>query len=508
LGTQIHESNFDVKKLTYERLTDWVDTTASAFLGVTLGCARCHDHKFDPFSQRDYFGLQAVFAGSKEVQTPVVNAMEVADQKQFYPQLLAVDEARRAYRAFERSVAGRALTPEEEQRKEQLSKAIGQAVLALPERAGSAPGRPYDGLLEVPTASVLGHERPELVTTVHLLRRGDLSMPGDEISPALPQVLAEQTGRDAALPGPFGSRKELALWITQPDHPLTARVMANRIWAWHFGQGLVSTPSDFGKMGQPPSHPELLDWLATEFVAGGWKIKDMHRLIMKSRTYQQRSDYFTSAHELADPDNRYLWRMNRRRLEGESLWDAIHSVAGTLNLAQGGRPVMPPLAAEELTNKAGWVTSGDPTDHTRRGLYIIVRRNFRFPLFDVFDAPVNAVSCAGRDVSTVAPQALWLMNNSTAFGQSQALAARLVRDAGSNPEAWIDRAWQLVLGRPPTTEETQESLQLLATLETGASTDTGPKGSADLASLPADRADALTKLCLALFNLHEFLYVD
>ena len=322
-------------------------------------------------------------------------------------------------------------------------------MLSLPENGASAPGTPFDGLMEVPTATVLGHEQPELVPTVYVLSRGDLSRPKEAVQPALPAILARNTGREAALAGPFGSRKELALWLTQPDHPLTARVMVNRIWAWHFGRGIVATPNDFGRMGQPPTHPELLDWLATEFVARGWKIKEMHRLIMLSRTYRQRSDFFSEEHGRIDPDNRFLWRMNRRRLEAESLWDAVHAVAGTLNLKMGGRPVMPPLAAEELTDKAFWVTNADPQEHTRRGLYILVRRNFRFPLFDIFDAPVNAVSCAGRDVSTVAPQALWLMNNKTAFGQSQAFAARLVREAGNKPESWIDRGWRLALGRQP-----------------------------------------------------------
>ena len=171
--------------------------------------------------------------------------------------------------------------------------------------------------------------------------------------------------------------------------------MVNRIWAWHFGRGIVSTASDFGHMGQPPTHPELLDWLATEFIARCWSVKAVHRQIMLSRTYRQASDFHSAEHERVDADNRFLWRMNRRRLEAEALWDAVHSVAGTLNPQVGGRPVMPPLAAEEQTDKANWVESADPKQHARRGLYILVRRNFRFPLFDIFDAPVNAVSCAG-----------------------------------------------------------------------------------------------------------------
>lgn len=238
-----------------------------------------------------------------------------------------------------------------------------------------------------------------------------------------PDSEAQGTGSKPVL-HPSGSRKELAQWLTRPDHPLTARVMVNRIWQWHFGRGIVATPNDFGQMGVPPTHPELLDGLATEFVARGWSIKSMHRLIMTSRTYRQASDFYTEKHGNIDPDNTLLWRMNRRRLEGEAIWDAIHSVAGTINLAIGGRPVMPPLLAEELTNKSNWVESQIPSHHTRRGLYIIVRRNFNFPLFDLFDAPVTAVSCSGRDVSTVAPQALWLLNNHLGFNQAKHFSSR------------------------------------------------------------------------------------
>ncbi len=450
---------------------------------------------------------------------------------------------RQAYRQFDQSLAGRKPTPEEESRRQDLLAAIGRAVLSIPENAASTPGTPFDGLLEIPTATVLGHEQAELVPTIHLLGRGDVARPKDAIPPALPLALAEKTERDAALPGPYGSRRELALWLTRPDHPLLARVMVNRLWAWHFGRGIVSTPSDFGRMGQPPTNPDLLDWLAVEFPAHGWSIKAMHRTIMLSRTYRQASDYFTPEHERADPDNRYLWRMNRRRLEGESLWDSIHAVAGTLHQQLGGRPVMPPLAGEEKTDKANWGTTVDPAQQTRRGLYIVVRRNFRFPLFDIFDAPVNAVSCAGRDVSTVAPQALWLMNNRVPQDQSLRLAARIVKDAGTEPAAWVRRGVELALQRAATEDEVREAIVLLQSLETIESTAarlaaesgnpadgaagtsavgvTGQNPSsataassktrnlpAELAALPPARAAALQLFCLSLLNLHEFVFVD
>jgi hypothetical protein len=528
LGPQIHESNMDGKRITYERLTDWADTTGSVFMGLTVGCARCHDHKFDPISQRDYYRLQAIFAASKEVEIPVVHAMAIASNRQHYPRLLAIDEARRALRLFDQRKSGAdakrpTLTPEDELERKRLLDNIANAVLALPEGIPDAPGGPWDGLMEIPTATVLGHEDPALIPEVRVLGRGELRMAKEKVSAGLPAVLAQATGGELPMPDRFTHRKQLALWLTRPDHPLTARVMVNRVWLWHFGKGIVATPNDFGKHGAMPTHPELLDWLATTFMenggvrlppnakapqerrspthpfahsptqyACGWSLKKLHKLIMLSSTYQQSSTLNPQPSALAiDPDNHLLYRMNRRRLEAEELWDAIHAVAGTLNLKMGGRPVVPPLEAEEiaaLRDRWQWTVSADPKEHVRRGLYVLVRRNFKFPMFEVFDAPVNSVSCPVRDVSTVAPQVLWCLNNKTIFKQSQELAARLLKEAGSDPQACIRRAWQLALSRPPTEDEEREAMELLKSLGKG--------------------QEALGKLCLAVLNLNEFVYVD
>jgi hypothetical protein len=477
---------------------------------MTLACARCHDHKFDPITQRDYFGLQAVFAASKEIERPIVNAMEIADFKQHYPRILAVDAARRAYRLFEARLAGRAPTPEESAKRQELLAEIGRKVLELPERASSSPNTPFDGLMEIPAVAVLGHERPELVKPIHVLERGEIEKPLDPVAPALPAALARATGAPAALPEGIGSRKALALWLTRPEHPLTARVFVNRIWQWHFGRGLVATATDFGRMGEAPSHPELLDWLASELIARGWRVKALHRLILSSRTYQMASGFSSEDNLRVDPENRFLWRFPRRRLEGEALWDALHAAAGTLNPELGGPPVMPPLADEELASmreRYQWVVSPDPRQHARRGLYILSRRNFRFPLFDIFDAPVNAVSCSGRDVTTVAPQALWFLNNGAAVRQSVQLAARVLREAGPSPEAWIERLWRVALGRPPAAEERREALSLLESLSPPAAPPL-EHAPPELAALLAPRAAGLAKLCLAVFNLNEFAYVD
>ncbi|MFN8007338.1 MAG: PSD1 and planctomycete cytochrome C domain-containing protein [Terriglobia bacterium] len=336
LGPEIHESNMDARKLLNEKLTDWADTTGAVFMGLTLGCARCHDHKFDPISQKDYYSFQAIFAGSKETEFPVVMGMSVADHKQHYPRAIAVEEARIAYRLFEKKVKDRAfqprekefsheavaafeipedrrsmqqkelaaplveaynsikleevLTPEEKQEQRTLYEKIAKTLLAIPER--DAQGAHFDGIFDLPLASGLGHREPDLIPPINILFRGDLDAERDKVSPAVPAVFQADIQMEAysthsALPH---NRKKLALWLSQPDHPLTARVMVNRIWMWHFGRGIVSTPNDFGRQGQPPSHPELLDWLATEFVSRGWSIKSMHRLMMLRRPISDRVD--------------------------------------------------------------------------------------------------------------------------------------------------------------------------------------------------------------------------
>jgi len=422
LGPQIHESNMDGKKIRYETLTDWVDTTGAAFLGLTFGCARCHDHKFDPISQKDYYGLQAIFAPSKETEVPIISAMGIADFKQHYPRVVALDEARRAYRIFEGKTRGRELTPAEKTEKQQLMERLAGEVLAV--QPSTAQGEPFDGLFEIPSVSILSHERPELVKKVYLLNRGELTRSREEIGPQFPQAirLAEGVKHDPQK-GMGERRKALANWMVEPSHPLTARVMVNRIWQGHFGRGIVGTPNDFGQMGERPTHPELLDWLASEFIRKGWSIKALHKTLMLSATYQRESRNCETNASI-DPSNQWLWRMNRKRLEAEALWDSIHSVAGTLNLKMGGRPVVPPLGPGEQA-PANWIVSADPSEHSRRGMYILLRRNFRFPMFDVFDAPVNAVSAPGRDVTTVATQALWMLNNQTANHQAREFAKRI-----------------------------------------------------------------------------------
>jgi hypothetical protein len=515
LNSQVAESALDAGRLHYETLTDWADTTAAAFMGLTMACARCHDHKFDPISQQDYYGLQAIFASSTRVNIPVFTPMEVGDWHWLYPRLTAVQEAKVALQAFRKRTAGRELTDDEKAERGRLRDAIVDRLMEVPDKANSVPNSPFDILMQIPTATVLTHDDARLLKPIHLLERGELYKKKQVVKPAIPLALASVTERSPQTCEPFGSRKEFALWLTQPDHPLTARVMTNRIWHWHFGRGIVETPNDFGNMGVAPSHPQLLDWLATEFVERGWSVKELHRLIMTSSTYQMSSRFGTDKHLEVDPDNNLLWRMNRRRLEAEALWDNVHATAGTINLKMGGRPVVPPLAEDEiaaLREKWHWPISGDPAEHTRRGLYIMVRRNFRFPMFEVFDAPVTSVSCPDRDVTTVAPQALWTLNSPSVFTQAKHLAARIVKDVGNDRKLWSQRLWMIALGRAITDAEQQDAASLLQSLIDSAKENETETTLTEIPESlkPIEKAEAaaLIKLCLAVYNLNEFAFVD
>ena len=357
---------------------------------------------------------------------------------------------------------------------------------------------------------MLAHRQRELIPNIHVLERGELEHKKEKVSPGLPAVLSDGTREKESLSGQQISRnrKKLALWLTRPDHPLTSRVMVNRIWQGHFGRGLVATPNDFGRMGQPPTHPRLLDWLAREFVAQGWSIKSMHRLILLSNTYQMSSQYRDSEARQADPDNTLLWRANRRRLEAEILWDAVHAAAGTLNLKMGGRPVRPPFPKGEQTGN-NWNISLDPAEHRRRGVYILVQRNFGFPMFETFDGPDPVLSCPQRQETTVAPQSLYFMNSQTIFNQAQEFADRLVREVGDHPEKWVERAWNLALGRPPSPKEEREAVELMDSLtDRQVKVEDWPGLDEALIEIGLPRAVALTQLCLAVFNLSEFSYVD
>ena len=486
IGPMDPSSALDGAQLRYERLTDMADTTGSAFFGLSVGCARCHDHKFDPISQKDYYRLQAIFAGSEPREVPVVDAVKMVTwwksmNKQTEVEQLKAEVQRIDAQARKRSGGGRrgdlagAYTPQERAERDKLLRQMGEGYLALP--------KPY------PTATVLAHA--EIIPPVHVAIRGDFRNPGPPVQPGFPAALSD--GKDLPEPAqkPFvpQRRKALALWLTQPDHPLTARVMVNRVWQWHFGRGIVATPNDFGRQGDAATHPELLDWLATEFVERGWSVKSLHRLIMLSSTYRMSGDY-SAANAGLDSENRYLWHMNRTRLDAEEVRDAVLFSAGTLNSKMGGAPVIPPLAADEV-NALGeisqWPATLDPAEPLRRSIYMYVKRTFRLPILDMFDQPDSTLSCSRRDVTNVAPQALALMNNNFVFERAREFAERLRKQDGDNPGAWVADGWQIALGRPPSGAEAKHALGMFA---------------------KPDRNAALAEFCLMLFNLNEFIYVE
>jgi hypothetical protein len=233
----------------------------------------------------------------------------------------------------------------------------------------------------LPLAMALANTKTTAPKTC-ILVRGDYNNPGEEVSPGLPGIL-KQPAFDTSL---GGRRSALAAWIASTNNSLTARVMVNRIWRHHFGRGLVGTPSDFGTQGQPPTHPELLDWLAAEFMSAGWSIKQMHKLILSSATYQQSSEPTVEALRI-DPENRLFSHQNRVRLEGEVLRDSLFAISGRLNRQLGGPSVSPPIPPDIIATARNWATSADTADHYRRSIYVFARRNLRFPFLEVFDAP-------------------------------------------------------------------------------------------------------------------------
>jgi Protein of unknown function (DUF1553) len=337
------------------------------------------------------------------------------------------------------------------------------------------------------------------VPPTHVLKRGDVKNRGEKVDPGYPTALVP-----ACPPGDDRqSRLDLARWLTRPDHPLTARVLVNRVWQHHFGRGLVATPGDFGTRGEKPTHPELLDWLANEFVRRGWSVKELHRLIVLSDAFRRASTIRDARAEKIDPDNRLLWRMNRRRVDAEALRDGVLAVAGTLDRRLGGPMVRVPLEPEvydliftEDEPDGLWPVTPDRREHVRRSLYLFRKRNVRLPLLEAFDQPDTLNSCPDRASSTFAPQALILLNGPFLQEQSRALAARLLRES-SDPAELVRRAYLLALARPARPGELTLAQQFLAEqarlLRRGSPRDA--------------HALAVTDFCLALLNRNDFLYI-
>lgn len=448
----------------FDQLDDIVSTTSQVFLGLTLGCARCHNHKFDPLTARDYYSMAAIFNGLKrpqrgrtELTLPVATWTEVDREKD---------------------------------RDARITTEVARAAVQFKITGGYDPaiGRQIEqwkrGQPDLPRGYFL-HEPSAQPAKMHLLVRGKASRPGPEVEPAVPAVLVREQPMFAPLARTSGRRLALARWLASRDNPLTARVIVNRVWQFHFGEGLVRTPSDFGKLGEKPTHPELLDWLAAWFVNEGWSFKKLHRLILTSNTYRM-SKARNETYSAADPENRYWWRFPYRRMEAEAIRDSMLAVSGQLSTAMGGASMFPEIPEAALAGSSDpdkiWKTSPEP-ERNRRTVYAFLKRSMIVPMLEVLDLCDTARSTAQRMTTSVAPQALTLFNGDFVNAQARAFARRLQRQAGPDRDRQIELAYRLALARPPTDAERRKMRAFL-------------------------EREPVEQLARVILNLNEFVYAD
>ncbi len=422
-STVTNVDGVDREKANYDKMDDIVSATGSAFLGLTVGCARCHNHKYDPISQEDYYKMVGFFLPGREGD----RELEIGKP--------------------------------------------GSKVKAMVWNGGKKRSNP-------------------------ILKRGDVEQKGEDGGVGVLTALSDNNGdasewlNEEALKKGDG-RDALAHWLTDSDKGaghLLARVIVNRLWQHHFGVGLVKTSNNFGQVGEKPTHPELLDWLAKELISKDWKIKSIHKLIMKSSTYMQTVKWDQPRYEI-DPENKLFWRKEPRRLEGEIIRDSIMNTAGTLNRKMFGPSVKPWVSKDAIntgsTNK--WpVNVKDGPDTWRRSIYVFMRRSMRVPFFEVFDVPDGMQSRGVRELTTVPTQALMLMNNQFVRDQAAHFANRIRKAVGNdNLKHIVEEAYWLALSRSPTNEELSSSVELLST-----------------------EGQSLENFCHILFTLNELCYVD
>ncbi|MBI3870997.1 MAG: DUF1553 domain-containing protein [Verrucomicrobia bacterium] len=431
----------------FDELDDMASSTGAAFLGLTLGCARCHDHKFDPIAQSDYYSLISFFRSLRTTG----KATQTLESSTYLP-LASPEELGRWRRDRESEL--KQLTNEAAGATGDAKKTIEAKIAKLKEAQP-----PFDWALA-------GCEREDAIPVVQVLSRGNPRSPGAETPPAFLKTLSNSPPVVRAIAGDrpsSGRRRALADWVASSDNPLTARVIVNRVWHHHFGRGIVKTTTDFGRVGSPPTHPELLDWLASEFMREGWSIKKLHRQILTSETWKRSSSVEQRKAQSIDPGNDLLWRQNLRRLDAEALRDTVLSISGRLNLKSGGRGFFPHLSGEVLAGGSrpgtDWEVSA-PEEQSRRSLYAYVRRTSMPPMMEAFDYN-NATSPLGeRTTTTVAPQALMLLNDSFLHDQASAWAERLLRESvlgapgvavrgSQSMEGPIRRAWEQATARSP-----------------------------------------------------------
>jgi hypothetical protein len=441
----------DPKQDRYDQLDDIVNTTSEVFLGLTIGCARCHNHKFEPLTMHDYYRMVAIFE------------------------------------PLERPVKGR----------NELTLPIGTPAQV----ATRSPRLPQGYYLVEPSARS---------PISHLLIRGQASSPGPEVRPGFPAVLVKSQPVFGTAPTARTSQRRLSLarWLASPDNALAARTIVNRVWQYHFGVGIVRTPSDFGTMGEPPTHPELLDWLGRWFVERGWSIKALHRLILSSSTYRI-STRIDPRFAAVDPENQLLGRMPFRRLEVEVIRDSMLAASGKLNRQMYGPSMYPSIPKAALAGNSDPNTIWKPSPESaasRRTIYAFVKRSLIVPMLDVLDFCDTTRSAARRSVTSVPTQALALLNGDFVNRQALHLADRLERDAASSPAAQVERAMSLTVGRKPSGSEVASMVAFLAQESNGRLAD-AVEAHAALPEATA-RRQALVQLCRAIFNMNEFVYAD
>lgn len=566
-GYPDNSNSRDLVQRKYQITTDMVDTVGQAILGTTVGCARCHNHKTDKFTQKDYFSLQAFFANTafQEKAPAKKGEQEIAYEKAQAIYDEATKDIRDKQKAIIDSVRDAALKYHKERYltdsresifkpKDQwnaldrwvnhrLDAVTDQAALAAFLRYAaedkSAPEhspeivqkfeeyqklttelrkfvskRPTRGANTFTAATELGH--PDAPPTF-IFFGGNHERPLEEVQPAFPEAITAEKPDIKPTETSSGRRTALANWLSSPTNPLTARVFVNRVWNQYFGKGIVGTVSDFGKAGDKPINPELLDYLATSFVKDGWSVKKLHRDILLSATYRQSSNSREDVAK-ADPENKLLAVFPRKRLEAEEIRDSILVASGKLNEQVGGPSVFPPIP-ENLTGSGNfnadpaWTTSKDPQDYVRRSLYIFTRRSLPYPLLETFDMANAQQIHSKRDVTTTPLQALTLYNSEIIFQWSQALAGRVLNEAGADESAQLDRLYEILFARKPSDAE-KEALHAFLDQHQKAIAEKAQDGKLALAipvgakTKPTDplRASAFVDLVHTVVNSNDFVY--
>ncbi len=535
-----------------EILNDITDTVGSVFLATTIGCARCHDHKYDPVLQRDYYRLQAFFAATRSKDDYVL--VSAAEQEEHKRKLAIWQEQTKDLREQIQQMEAPVLKAIYQDNFEKYPDDVQQAILTPPEKRNTMQWLMYhksnwllgSGMDEDGNgvrSRLKGEEKKNYedlraklaafdsikpkplpigsgITDVgrqapvhHVMAGGAYDAPREEIQPGFLTIIDKEP---ATIVPPencqsTGRRTALAKWLTDPKNPLTARVMVNRLWHYHFGRGIVGTPNDFGMMRETETNRELLDYLAVTFIENGWSMKSMHRLLMLSSTYQQASE-FNAVTAAKDPDNQLWWRYQRQRLTGEEIRDAILGVSGQLNAQMGGPSVFPEIP-EGMEVRGGWKKNEDPQAKNRRSIYVFVRRNSRYPMFQAFDMPDTHESCGRRIHTTTAPQALELLNDKVVLRAAEAFAGRVIEASKPTSTDWPATAYRLAYSRAATAKELALAADFLQKQSAVIKTRLAEKQSVAVpAKLPAGvdpaLAAALVDFCHVLFNSNEFVYVN